>query len=66
MAGYTALDILIHALMRNNEVEVAMELVKNTRIERGGPPAPDARGVDGQHQFWNSVADMGLAEDMRS
>ncbi|KFX89355.1 hypothetical protein V490_07078 [Pseudogymnoascus sp. VKM F-3557] len=64
MAGYTALDMLIHALVRNNEVDLATELVKNTRVQRGGPPAPDARGVDGQHQFWNSAAEMGLVEEM--
>ncbi|KFZ15588.1 hypothetical protein V502_05518 [Pseudogymnoascus sp. VKM F-4520 (FW-2644)] len=64
MAGYTALDMLIHALVRNNEIDLATELVKNTRVQRGGPPAPDARGVDGQHQFWNSAAEMGLVEEM--
>lgn len=64
MAGYAALDMLIHSLMVNNEADLAMELVKNTRIERGGPPAPDARGVDGQHQFWNSASEMGLLEEM--
>ncbi|KFY34608.1 hypothetical protein V494_06626 [Pseudogymnoascus sp. VKM F-4513 (FW-928)] len=62
MAGYQALDMLIHALFRNNEIDLATELVKNTRIQRGGPPEPDARGVDGQHQFWNSAAEMGLME----
>lgn len=63
MAGYQALDMLIHALVRNNEVSLATELVKNTRVQRGGPPEPDARGVDGQHQFWNSAAGMGLVEE---
>ncbi|OBT55737.1 hypothetical protein VE04_03912 [Pseudogymnoascus sp. 24MN13] len=63
MAGYQALDMLIHSLVRNNEVDLARELVKNTRVQRGGPPEPDARGVDGQHQFWNSAAEMGLVEE---
>jgi pentatricopeptide repeat protein len=64
MAGYQALDMLIHSLVRNNEVDLARELVKNTRVQRGGPPEPDARGVDGQHQFWNSAAEMGLVEEL--
>lgn len=61
--GYVALDMLIHALSRNNEMDLAIELVRNTKAERGGPPAPDARGVDGQHRFWESAKEMGLVEE---
>lgn len=61
--GYGALDVLIHALYRNQEIELARQLVTNTGLERGGPLPQDVRGVDGQHRFWNSAEELGLIEE---
>jgi pentatricopeptide repeat protein len=58
--GFVTLDILVHALVVNNEHELAKEVVRDTRIERGPPPLPEQRGVDGQHQFWQNAFRLGL------
>jgi pentatricopeptide repeat protein len=59
-AGWPALEMVIRALCRNDEYELAREVVRNTFRERGGPPHPALQGMDGQHSFWYAAEDLGL------
>lgn len=61
--GYAALNSLLHALCNNEEIGLARQLVVNIANERGGPPSHEAKGVDAQHRFWNSVEQLGLIDE---
>lgn len=58
--GYDALEMAIHALHRNGEMELGRQLVTDIGLQRGGPLPDHVRGVDGQHRFWRSAEDLGL------
>ena len=65
--GYVALQMLVEALCKNEEVEMAREIVDDVGMERGGPLHEDVRGVDGQHDFWHSAERLGLiAQDLEA
>lgn len=58
--GWPALQMVVHALVRNGEWEAARRVVADTARDRGGPPRREERGVEGQHGFWRCVAEWGL------
>ena len=61
--GWPALQIVLTALAENGEWDLARQVVKNAWTDRGGPPKPDEKGVEGQHNFWRSAASLGLLGD---
>lgn len=58
-AGWWALTSVLESLSRNGEWELARQVVRNVRADKGGPPHREAKGVDGQHAFWTLVHDLG-------
>ncbi|KAH8595804.1 hypothetical protein B0O99DRAFT_621499 [Bisporella sp. PMI_857] len=58
--GWRTLDLLVTALIKNDEWDVARTLVKNVAMDTGGPIAPDVHGKDGQHKFWVLAESLGL------
>jgi len=58
--GWDALLTLLYALSQNQEWELAKTLVKNAIIDSGGPIAANARGTQGQHNFWKMAGELGL------
>jgi pentatricopeptide repeat protein len=61
--GWPALQMVLMSLAENGEWDLARQVVRNAWTDRGGPPKPDERGVEGQHNFWRSVASLGLMGD---
>jgi pentatricopeptide repeat protein len=61
-AGWYTLKTLLNALTEGEEWEAARTLVRNTKVDHGGPLPDDVRGQDGQHQFWNFAMGLGLVE----
>lgn len=61
--GWPALQMVVIALAENGERDLARQVVRNAWADRGGPPKPDERGVEGQHNFWRSAASLGLMDD---
>lgn len=59
--GWYALEMVVRALADTDEWDLAAQVVHNVRIDRGGPPPPQARGVDGQHSFWRAVEELGIS-----
>lgn len=60
--GWPALQMVISALAENGEWDLAKQVVRNVRTDRGAPPGKNEKGVEGQHSFWNTVADLRLLE----
>jgi pentatricopeptide repeat protein len=60
--GWSALECVVRALIENGEVDVARQVLRDIRVDRGGPPDADAKGVDGQHSFWRAVGEWGLMD----
>jgi pentatricopeptide repeat protein len=60
--GWPALEIVLRALVENGEWEMARQVVRNVKMDRGGPPDIDQKGVEGQHSFWRAVEGFGLMD----
>jgi len=60
--GWPALEMVLRALAENGEGEMARQVVRNVKMDRGGPPDIDQRGVEGQHSFWRAVGELGLMD----
>jgi hypothetical protein len=60
--GWYALQMVLSSLTENGEWDLARQVVRNAWTDRGGPPKRDEKGVEGQHNFWRAVADLGLME----
>jgi pentatricopeptide repeat protein len=60
--GWPALEMVLRALVENGERELAGQVVRNVKIDRGGPPDIDQKGVEGQHAFWRAVGELELMD----
>ena len=60
--GWPALEMILRALVDNGEGEMARQVVRNVKMDRGGPPDIDQKGVEGQHSFWRAVGELGLMD----
>jgi len=62
--GWPALEMVLRALVENKEWEMARQVVRNVKMDRGGPPDINQKGVEGQHSFWRAVGDAGLMDEV--
>jgi hypothetical protein len=60
--GWPALEMVLRALVEYGEGEMARQVVRNVKMDRGGPPDIDQKGVEGQHAFWKAVGELGLMD----
>jgi pentatricopeptide repeat protein len=60
--GWPALEMVLRALVENGEWEMAGQVVRNVKLDRGGPPDIDQKGVEGQHSFWRLAGELGLMD----
>ncbi|PQE02933.1 pentatricopeptide repeat domain-containing protein [Rutstroemia sp. NJR-2017a BVV2] len=60
--SWNTLRTLLMALIRNDERNLAEELVRNTIIDKGGPIAIYEKGVEGQHKFWDLARELRLVD----
>jgi pentatricopeptide repeat protein len=60
--SWNTLRTLLMALIKNDEWDLARELVRNTVIDKGGPIDVKEKGVEGQHMFWDLVRESRLFE----
>jgi pentatricopeptide repeat protein len=58
--GWLPLRMLLLALAKNQEWEMARKVVKNAIVDTGGPIDQNEHGKEGQHKFWNTAAELGL------
>lgn len=58
--GWQAMTELLRALVQTGEDETAKQVVQSVKIDRGGPLSRNVRGADGQHEFWDVVAEYDL------
>ena len=61
--SWTTLQKLLNSLAQNQEWDVARTLVRNTKIDTGGPLPDHVRGKKDQHHFWELVAELELLEE---
>ncbi|CZR66120.1 uncharacterized protein PAC_16021 [Phialocephala subalpina] len=60
--GWLTLRELLHALERNEEWDMAKDLVRDTMNDTGGPLSPEVKGEMGQHLFWESAHELKLVD----
>jgi len=60
--GFWALNTVISALAENEEWDLAKQVVRNVRTDRGEPPPLERKGTDGEHAFWQTAASLDLIE----
>jgi pentatricopeptide repeat protein len=60
--SWTTLQKLLSSLVQNQEWDVARTLVRNAKIDSGGPLPEHARGKKDQHRFWRLAAELGLLD----
>jgi len=53
--GWPTLEVIVGALVKNEEWEAVKDLVRNVKLDSGGPLSGNARGKDGQHKFWRLI-----------
>jgi len=58
--GWPTLELVVGALVKNEEWEAVKDLVRNIKLDSGGPIEANARGKEGQHKFWRLVAALEL------
>ena len=61
-ASWITLMTLLTALIENDEWSVARSLVRNAKIDSGGPPPEHEHGKEGQHRFWRLVRELNLLD----
>jgi pentatricopeptide repeat protein len=61
--SWTTLQKLLSALAQNQEWDVARTMVRNTRIDTGGPLPDHVHGKKDQHRFWGLAAELELLEE---
>lgn len=61
--GFWALNMVITALVENEELDLARQVVRNVRADRGEPPPMEKKGADGEHAFWEFAASHDLIEE---
>jgi pentatricopeptide repeat protein len=61
-ASWLTLTTLLTALTENDEWGVARSLVRNAKIDSGGPPPEYEHGKEGQHRFWRLVKELNLLD----
>lgn len=60
--SWTTLQILLGSLAHNQEWDAARTLVRNTRIDTGGPLPENVRGKKDQHRFWDLASELELLD----
>ena len=60
--GWPTLDIVLSALIKNDQWDVARTFVRDIKLDSGGPIPANLHGKDGQHKFWHTVEDLGLLD----
>jgi pentatricopeptide repeat protein len=60
--SWVTLRKLLSALILNDEWDVARTLVRNAKIDSGGPLPDYIHGKKHQHHFWDLVAELGLLD----
>lgn len=60
--GWGVLECVVRALVEGGEMDVARQVVRNVRVDRGGPLGEEEKGVEGQHRFWRMVVGAGLMD----
>ena len=60
--SWTTLQKLLTSLAQNQEWDVARTLVRNTKIDTGGPLPDNVRGKKDQHRFWRLAAELELLD----
>ncbi|KAG9242327.1 hypothetical protein BJ878DRAFT_516161 [Calycina marina] len=60
--GYPTLEIVVSALVKNEEWMAVKDLVRNIAIDTGGPIPEHVHGKNGQHRFWKVVQALDLSE----
>ena len=60
--SWTTLQKLLSSLAQNQEWDVARTLVRNTKIDTGGPLPDHVRGKKDQHRFWRLAAELELLD----
>jgi hypothetical protein len=61
--SWTTLQKLLSALAQNQEWDVARTMVRNTKIDTGGPLPDHVHGKKDQHRFWGLAAELELLEE---
>lgn len=60
--SWTTLQKLLSSLAQNQEWDVAQTLVRNTKLDTGGPLPEHVRGKKDQHRFWGLAAELELLD----
>ena len=60
--GWPTLEVVVGALVKNEEWESVKDLIRNIKLDSGGPISAKDRGKDGQHKFWKLVAALELMD----
>jgi pentatricopeptide repeat protein len=60
--SWTTLQKLLSSLVQNEEWDVARTLVRNAKIDSGGPLPEHVHGKKDQHRFWRLVAELELLD----
>lgn len=60
--GWVTLQQVLTALAKNEEWDLAKTLVRNAKLDSGGPLADDVKGKEGQHGFWRLARQLELLD----
>jgi len=60
--GWITLQHVLTALAQNQEWEIARALVRNAKLDSGGPLADNIKGKEGEHGFWRLATQLELLD----